>query len=158
MLRIGRLTDYGTLILVHLARQNPRLCSANDVASGTRVHLPTVQKLLKVLTRAELVRSTRGAEGGYCLARAPETITAAEILDALEGPLAITECSTAASQCELEALCQVGEAWQKINRAIRMALDDISLADLGHPPREFPPLRVSADTRQALTGGPPRRY
>ena len=94
MLRISRLTDYGTMILVHLAGQNAGLCSASDVAAGTHLALPTVQKLLKTLAKSGLVSSVRGADGGYRLARAPEQITAAEILNVLEGPVAITECST----------------------------------------------------------------
>lgn len=156
MLRISKLTDYGTMILVHLAGHSGsvlsgeahtgHLCSASDVATGTRLALPTVQKLLKLLARSELVRSVRGAEGGYVLARAPATITAADILDVLEGPLSITECSTADSRCELEDGCPVGGAWQKINRGIRSALDEITLADLAHPPREFPLVDLSGRT------------
>lgn len=138
MLRISRLTDYGTMILVHLAGRGGKLCSASDVAAGTHVALPTVQKVLKLLTRSGLVVSARGAEGGYCLGRPATEITAANILDVLDGPVAITKCSHEDSQCELEALCQVGGAWQKINRAIRSALDDISLADLARPARELP--------------------
>jgi FeS assembly SUF system regulator len=143
MLRISRLTDYGTMILVYLAVNPGRRRSASDVAGDIHVALPTVQKLLKVLARAGLVDSARGADGGYSLARNPAAISAAQILDVLEGPVAITECSTAASTCELESLCQVGNAWQKINKSIRRVLEDISLLDLGHPPREFPPLRMS---------------
>lgn len=138
MLRISKLTDYGTMILVYLAAQTSRVCSANDVASGTRIALPTVQKLLKILARGDLVHSLRGADGGYALSRLPENISAAEIVDVLEGPLSITECSMTDSQCELEEGCPVGEAWQKINRTIRGALDTVTLADLAHPPHEFP--------------------
>jgi FeS assembly SUF system regulator len=142
MFRISRLTDYGTMILVYLARQQDRLCSANDVARATHVAQPTVQKLLKALARANLVDSVRGADGGSRLARSPAMIRAAQILDVFEGPVAITECSTDESHCELEPVCQVGGAWQKINRAIRGALTDITLADMDHPPPEFPPLEL----------------
>lgn len=151
MLRIGRMTDYGTMILVHLASRAGPVCSANDVATATRLGLPTVQKLLKLLARGDLVRSVRGAEGGYVLARPAAQISAAQILDALEGPLSLTECSTSDSHCELEDGCPVGGAWQKINRAIRGALDDVSLADLVHPPREFPLVDLSG------RGGRPRQ-
>lgn len=137
MLRISKLTDYGTMILVCLAGKET-LVPASEIATETRVALPTAQKMLKALARAGLINSVRGADGGYRLARAPEQITAAEILDALEGPVAITECSTDDSHCDLEPTCQVGNAWQKINRAIRAALEDIRLADLRSPPREFP--------------------
>ncbi|MCL4792836.1 MAG: SUF system Fe-S cluster assembly regulator [Gammaproteobacteria bacterium] len=144
MLRISKLTDYGTMILVYLAAQASEVRSANDVAIGTRIALPTVQKLLKILARGELVHSLRGAEGGYALARPPESISAAEIVDVLEGPLSITECSMTDSQCELEEGCPVGDAWQKINRAIRCALDTVTLAVLAHPPHEFPLPDLSA--------------
>jgi FeS assembly SUF system regulator len=102
------------------------------------VALPTTQKLLKVLAKAGLIESTRGAEGGYCLARPAAQITAAEIVDVLEGPVAITECSTEDSHCELESMCLVGGAWQRINQAILGALQDISLEDLQRPPLKFP--------------------
>ena len=133
MLRISRLTDYGTMVLVYLAQQSHTHCSANDVAVATHVALPTTQKLLKVLTRAGLVESARGVDGGYRLTRSPHSINAAEIVDALEGPVAITECSASTSQCELESMCMVGGAWQRINQAIRNALVDISLAELDSP-------------------------
>ncbi len=138
MLRISRMTDYGTMILVHLAGQDEAThCAASDVAAATHVALPTTQKLLKVLARAGLVAATRGAEGGYRLARPPAAISAAEIVDALEGPVAITECSTQDSQCELESLCVVSDAWQQINQAILGALEDVSLADLQRPSSGF---------------------
>ncbi|MDP6674054.1 MAG: SUF system Fe-S cluster assembly regulator [Gammaproteobacteria bacterium] len=143
MFRISRLTDYGTLILVFLAGQERRLCSASEVATGTHVAQPTAQKLLKVLAKTGLVESARGADGGYRLARNPALITTAEILDALDGPVAITECSTDDGDCVLEPLCQVGSAWQKINSAIRVALSDITLADLGHPQANIPELDLT---------------
>lgn len=132
------------MILVYLAAQRSEVCSANDVANGTRIALPTVQKLLKILARGDLVHSLRGAEGGYALSRLPKDISAAEIVDVLEGPLSITECSMTDSQCELEDGCPVGDAWQKINRTIRCALDTVTLADLAHPPHEFPLHDLSA--------------
>jgi FeS assembly SUF system regulator len=139
MLRISKLTDYGTLVLVHLARYDAgQLCPASDVATGTHLALPTVQKVLKTLANGGLVESARGAEGGYRLARSPEQITAAEILEVLEGPFAITECSEVNSSCELEHDCMVGGAWQKISKAIRGAMEEIRLSDLHNPPAEFP--------------------
>lgn len=149
MFRISRLTDYGTLILVYLAEQDGRLCSASEVAGGTHVATPTVQKLLKVLARTGLVDSVRGADGGYRLSRSPQRINAAQILDALEGPVAITECSTQESQCELEPLCHVGSAWQRINNALRVALSDISLTDLGRSSADLPPFDFSEPAEQA---------
>jgi Rrf2 family protein len=85
-----------------------------------------------------MVESARGADGGYRLAKPADQITAAEILDSLEGPVAITECSHDDGQCELEPNCQVGGAWQKISLAIRLAMSEIRLSDLHNPPSEFP--------------------
>ncbi len=130
MLRISRLTDYGTLVLAHLSAESGRHVSAADVASAMGIAVPTVSKLLKLLAKAGLVTSTRGAQGGYQLARDASAISAADIIDALEGPVYITECSADDSQCDLEDVCNVGGAWQRINVAIRRALDDVSLEDL----------------------------
>ena len=155
MFRISRMTDYGTLILVYLAEQDSRLCSATEIAVGTHVAQPTTQKLLKVLARAGLVDSVRGTDGGYRLARQPEAISTAEILDTLEGPVAITECSTDDGDCELEPMCHVGSAWQRINGAFRIALADIALADLARPQAEFPPLDLSGPTSKSRTRSRP---
>jgi FeS assembly SUF system regulator len=141
VLRISKLTDYGTVVLAHLALRYDRVVSAADVASSTGVAMPTVSKLLKSLARAGLVTSTRGASGGYQLARSPREISAADVIDALEGPVAITECSSDHSQCEHEGNCNVGGNWQRINVAIRRALDDVSLADLAHADSPVPEFR-----------------
>lgn len=130
MLRISKLTDYGTVVLAHLADHQASVCSAADVATATGVALPTVSKLLKLLARAELVTSTRGANGGYRLSRPPHEISAADVIDALDGPVSITECSSSDGDCEHEGVCSVGGAWQRINVAIRRALRDITLNDL----------------------------
>lgn len=130
MLRISKLTDYGTVLLAHLAANQATVCSAADVANATRIAPPTVSKLLKSLARAGLVSSTRGANGGYRLARPPHQISAADVIDALEGPVSITECSASDGDCEHEGVCSVGGAWQRINVAIRRALQDVTLNDL----------------------------
>ena len=130
MLRMSKLTDYGTMVLAQLPAKHEGLTTAGEVASATHLGQPTVQKLLKSLVHAGLVVSTRGAQGGYALARAPDAISAAEIIDALEGPVAITECSSSHGLCDLESYCRVGTAWQRINSSIRKALEGVSLADL----------------------------
>jgi FeS assembly SUF system regulator len=130
MLRISKLTDYGTVVLAHLAAHGNSVCSATDVAAATGLSPPTVSKLLKSLARAGLATSTRGASGGYRLARSADDISAANVIDALEGPVSITECSASDSHCEHQGVCSVGGAWQRINIAMRRALDDISLSDL----------------------------
>ncbi len=143
MLRISKLTDYGTLILAQLPVAGRGLASAGQVAGRTHLAQPTVSKLLKTMTRAGLVVSTRGAQGGYALARPATDISAAQIIDALDGPVAITECSSADGNCDLEPICRVGHAWQKINVGIRTALAQVSLADLQYAadPLDTPDLR-----------------
>jgi len=143
VLRISKLTDYGTVVLAHLAAEPGTVVSAADVADATGIALPTVSKLLKSLARAGLVNSTRGVNGGYALAREPQSISAADVIDALEGPVSITECSATDSQCEHEGICSVGGAWQRINVAIRRALDEVTLADLVHANRPIPSFRFA---------------
>lgn len=145
MLRISRLTDYGTVVLAHMAAQPARLHTAAEVSAQTGVAAPTVSQLLKKLARHGLLQSYRGASGGYRLARAPEAITAADMLDALEGPLSLTECAGAEGGCELEANCQVSGAWQAINTAIRGVLEEISLQDLVSPQAAFGPIKLKRD-------------
>lgn len=130
MLRISKLTDYGTVVLAHLASQPERQLAAAEVAERTHIALPTVSKVLKTLQRSGLVTSTRGSHGGYQLAQPAAEITAAKILDALEGPFAITECSGQHSSCGIESNCRVGHVWQRVNAAIRRALNDVTLAQL----------------------------
>jgi FeS assembly SUF system regulator len=130
MLRISKLTDYGTMILACLAARPADRHTAAAVAERTRLGLPTVSKLLKSFHRAGLVTSTRGAHGGYQLARPASGISASSIIDAIEGPVAITECSGNHSACDLENVCSTGTAWQNVNLAIRRSLDELSLAQL----------------------------
>lgn len=130
MLRISRMTDYATVALAALARSSAPQMTAAALAARTGIAAPTVSKLMKQLHRAGLVSSTRGLHGGYQLARGAEHISAAAILDALEGPFALTECSTGHGQCDIEGHCRVSRAWQSVNGAIRRSLQDVSLAQL----------------------------
>jgi FeS assembly SUF system regulator len=157
MLRISKMTDYGTLVLAHLAGDGRRLSSASEVSAVTGLGGATVSKILKTLSRAGLVTSTRGSQGGYALARDAIDITAAEIIDAFDGPVAITDCAAGAENCELESVCGVGTAWQKINLAIRRSLEDISLADLQRSqdiPAVFPLTRIPTRSRNARLDPP----
>jgi len=146
VLRMSKLTDYGTVVLAELANGRTGFVSAAEVAQVTGLGLPTVSKLLKILAKAGLVTSTRGSHGGYRLARDAAEISAADVIDAFEGPVSITECSASDSHCGLESVCSVGSAWQRINVAIRRALDEISLADL---------LRANSPTPQFRFAGMP---
>lgn len=135
MIRISRLTDYASLLMAHLATcTEVPLHTAAQLSEETALPLPTVSKVLKVLVRAELLVSHRGVRGGYRLARSPEKITVAEIIRAVEGPIAITECSVHVDgSCEVESWCPVMSNWQQINNVVRDALDGVTLAQLAGP-------------------------
>ena len=131
MLRVSKLTDYGTLVLTHMASFPERLFSVAELAEILHLNTPTVSKVLKALGRHDLVTSVRGAHGGYALARAATAISVAQIVDALEDqPFGLTECSALSGVCDLESDCRVRANWQRINTAVRGVLDDVSLADM----------------------------
>ena len=133
MLRLSKLTDYGTVVLAQIARDPARLHTAAELATALHLAVPTVSKLLKQFARAGLLSSHRGARGGYTLARPAEDITAVQIIDALEGPVAITQCSMSHSRCGIESVCGIGHNWQRISLAIRDALRTVTLAQLARP-------------------------
>ena len=154
MLRISRLTDYATVLLAALASEPQRVQTAASLAERTRNAPPTVSKLLKQLHRAGLVTSTRGLHGGYQLARPATQISAAAILDALEGPVALTDCAAGHGQCEIEETCRVGRVWQRLNLAMRRALYEVSLAQLAGldaPPARLPTLEREMKAAAART-------
>jgi len=133
MLRLSKMTDYATVVMTRLAQEPDRLHSAQSLADSTHVELPTVSKVLKLLARAGLVTSQRGARGGYRLARSAERISVAEIISALEGPLGMTECSIHVGSCAQEPVCSVRRNWRKISQAVVDSLRQVTLADMAEP-------------------------
>lgn len=133
MLRVTKTADYGIVVMTHLATTDRQL-NARDVARGARLPLPMASKILKALSREGLLVSHRGTKGGYSLARRPERITVADIIRALEGPIAVTECTDRVhGDCDIERICPVRSNWHRINQAIRGALEQITLAEMSHP-------------------------
>lgn len=135
MIRMNKLTDYGIVLLTYLAREPiAPVHSARDLAAASRLPTPTVNKLLKKLSQAGLLVSHRGVNGGYALARHPEEISVAQAITALEGPIAITECSShVIGLCSLEQVCPNRSGWQNISKAIRDTLEQLSLSDITVP-------------------------
>lgn len=133
MLRLSKLTDYATVILSFMAKEKYRVCAAMEIATATGVAAPTVSKILKALVNAKVLMSTRGAKGGYTLAREPEKISIAAIISALEGPIALTECSISKQACEQASGCGIRLNWHLINQTIHDALELVTLADLVRP-------------------------
>jgi len=148
MLRIGKLTDYATVILATLANDRTRLLNASTLAERTHIAAPTVAKSLKQLHRAGMVDSARGTRGGYQLSRSPDAISAAAILDALEGPIALTDCSAGSGNCCLEHSCGVSRTWQRLNAAIRRSLSEISLAQLAGLDARTPVMPIERELKQ----------
>ena len=141
MIRLTKQTDYGIVLLTRMAGEPDRLFNATELAAETRLPQPTVSKILKILGRAGLLDSHRGVKGGYTLAREPGAITVTEVIGALEGPIGITECiDDTPGECSHEARCPVRGNWQRINEAIRQALDGINLAEMAQP--QAPPLVI----------------
>ena len=138
MIRISRLTDYGIVLMSHMAAHAERVHNATEVASEAHLPLPTVSKLLRLLAKEGLLESHRGVKGGYGLAQRPEDVTLGSIIKALEGPIAITTCTNdSPGDCEHESLCPVRSHWHLINLAVRQALDSITLADMAAQPRRL---------------------
>ena len=133
MLRINRMSDYGMLILGDLALRKEAYVSTTDIASSTHIALPTVQKLLKKLHKKELVISKQGPLGGYALHDSAKFTSVAMIIQALEGDLSLTQCTSKEIKCAIESSCQIGDAWHVINRTIISALEKLTLMDLVHP-------------------------
>ena len=135
MLRISKLADYGTIILTAMAGEPEWTFSAAELGVRTGLPLPSVSKILKILLRQGIVVSLRGANGGYKLARAPAEISTVQILNALDGPLGVTECSASPGLCKLEAHCGARAHWHMINRVVLKALEQITLQQMIAPRR-----------------------
>ena len=131
MIRLSKLADYGIVIMTNMARQPGRQHNAPEVAAQSHIPLPMASKILKSLARAGLLQSHRGVKGGYGLARPAAAISVAEVISALDGPIAVTACiEDGPGGCEIEALCPARTNWHRINDAIRSALDGISMAEM----------------------------
>ncbi len=130
MMRISKLTDYGVIIMAFMAGDPLRLFQAKELAKQTTIAEPTVSKLLKKLTKNKLLHSARGSQGGYILALEPKEITIAMLVNALEGPIAITECNLGHDYCSSATECSVKTPWMQINDAITNTLKSIKLNDL----------------------------
>ncbi|MBS0193955.1 MAG: SUF system Fe-S cluster assembly regulator [Proteobacteria bacterium] len=141
MLRVTKLTDYASVVLTLLATAPQRVHSAAELAERAHLEAPTVSKLLKSLAQAGLVEAFRGANGGYRLSRSPEAISLIAIVEAIEGPLGMTECSLHDGDCGIQDYCGVRGNWQRINEVIAEALRGITLAHLLTPPTSRQPSR-----------------
>ena len=131
MIRITRQTDYGILLLSQMAsRPLTEVHTAKHAAEQSHIPLPMASKILKALAKGGLLVSQRGVKGGYRLAASAQQISLADVIQALEGPIGITECSFNPGGCEQEGSCPVQSNWQRISLAVRDALGRIPLSDM----------------------------
>ena len=140
MLRLGRLTDYAVTLLSHMGREGEgTLWAASGLSEKSGLPMPTAAKILKLLAKGGLISAHRGAAGGYKLARRADEISIAEIIEVMDGPIAITDCSSGSAHenCKISRLCPMSSGWNKVNVAIREALEEVSLDEMFKTPLLF---------------------
>ncbi|HNQ91636.1 MAG TPA: SUF system Fe-S cluster assembly regulator [Alphaproteobacteria bacterium] len=133
MIRLSKLSDYAIVVLSRLAaEERGQLQTAILLAQQTGIPEPTVAKVLKLLSRQGIVQSVRGVRGGYTMIRVPEEVTVTELIEALEGPIAITSCADidVETSCQIAGLCPMRGRWHRVNVAVKGALDELFLSDL----------------------------
>lgn len=138
MIKLSRMADYAVVLMTQLAREPEALRTAGELSQSCGLPQPTVSKILKLLAHADLLVSYRGNKGGYLLARQADGITMADVIGAVDGPIALTDCiGPDGLVCEIEALCPTRTNWQSINRAMIEALSSVSLAEMAVPHAAF---------------------
>lgn len=134
MLRLNRLTDYAIVAMSKMSHDPENVRTTTQISLETAVPIPTIAKLLNALVKGGLVISHRGASGGYTLSRPADDITAADIIQAVEGPISLTACVDGSDEeCCIQLDCPMSGNWNKVNQAIHKALTEVSLAELGTP-------------------------
>ena len=131
MIKLSRLTDYAVVILSEIVQRRGKIVSASSLAKRTGIPAPTVSKILKKLTKKGLLHSIRGTSGGYHCDKSTADITVADIIEAIEGPIALTACvSGSQKNCSMEDTCLLSNRWNPVNSAVQSALAKVSLTDL----------------------------
>lgn len=131
MIKLSRMSDYAVVVLEALSRQGDGSMSASQIAAGAGLPEPTVAKVLKLMAAGGVVVSQRGASGGYALARDPADVTVFDIVTSIEGRLGLTACVEGGGEsCALESHCSMSGRWDIVNRAVRVAFEGLSLADM----------------------------
>lgn len=130
MIKVSKLADYAVVVLASLASCENTLMNAGMISESTKLPEPTVAKVLKILARAGILQSVRGASGGYKLAQPSENVPISRIIAAVDGPIALTSCVDGAAGCGFESQCSVRGRWNGVNMAIKIALENVTLADM----------------------------
>lgn len=156
MMRFSRLADFAVVVMTHVAQHRDRMHTAAEVAVATQLPAPTVAKVLARLCREGLLTSSRGVKGGYTLARPAAEIPVGAIVNALDGPVALTQCiKLGPGRCEVEAVCPSRIGLHRINVAVHKALDDVSLAEIADPAQTVLAQALQAPARLKSSRGLP---
>ncbi len=138
MIRLTNLADYGVVLMCRMAGRPEKLHSAFQLAQDTGIPVPTVSKILGSLSKAGLLTSQRGLKGGFMMTRDPKEVSMADIIEAIDGPIALTNCiEHAPGDCCYETGCLMRPHWQAINAAVKGALVGISLNEVARAPAPF---------------------
>lgn len=134
MIRISRMADYALLVVFKM-RSLDELITLSGLCELTHLPLPTIRKLMLALTKSNLVKSVRGSHGGYKLSRQPNQTSIAEVIESIDGPIALTECAkSGGGDCQIASTCELKENWNIVNRLISNALHNVTLDAMGHMP------------------------
>lgn len=136
MIRVSKMTDYSVVILSCFVASMPgTLLNASELSERTHLPLPTVSKILKILAKADILYSRRGVQGGYVLDRYADDISVAEIVTAIDGPIALTACVDTGDEvdCNVEPLCPMSGGWDKLNAAVKASFEKVSLREISSP-------------------------
>ena len=148
MLRLNRMTDYAILVLGVLHSRHDCLLSSGQIAEAAQLTQATAAKVIKALVAANLVQTQRGIRGGCQLSRPVNRISVAEVVEAIEGPIALTACVDGAEEpCSVQHGCFMRGNWNRVNAALREALLSVSLADLFDPATLFPKSKLAEQTQ-----------
>jgi FeS assembly SUF system regulator len=133
MILLSKLADYGVILVTHLAEISPAQANAVQLADATRLTMTTAAKVLKLLSRAGIVSAVRGAAGGYHLARPAAEISIADIIRAIDGGPALTECTGGLESCSRHSFCSTRPHWHRINEAVGRALGEVTINQMTVP-------------------------
>jgi len=154
MIKLSRMTDYAVTLLTQMVSGCPDThavaVTAPCLAEKTGLPLPTVSKILKLLAKAKILEAQRGATGGYRLSHGAGELSVARIIEAMDGPIALTECADGGNHhCNVEQICPMSGNWNKVNLAVRTALEAVSLADMVGSALTLPASRAPSLSRKA---------
>jgi len=130
MIRISKLTDYALVIMAFLSKDPDNFAQTSDIALNTHIAKPTAAKILKILAKQGLISSHRGTNGGYKITNSPTNISVADVIEVIEGPMAIMDCTLGEQHCAIYKNCSINTPWVQINRVLVKCLDTIKLSDL----------------------------